>query len=76
MKPSDIFGIVVRTVGLVMALVALSSFIRAIVQPALLLYEIPALLLGLWLLRGGKAVVSFAFPEEREDDGLMDRSPL
>ena len=76
MKPSDIFGIVVRTMGLILVLVALGYSIPAMVQPGLLFFEIPALLLGFWLLRGGKAVVSFAFPEEREDDGLMDRSPL
>ena len=65
MKPSDIFGIVVRTVGLILVLVALGSSIPAIVQPGLLFFEVPVLLIGLWFLRGGKAIVSFAFPEEK-----------
>lgn len=69
MKPSDIFGIVVRTMGLILVLVALGYAILAILQPGLLLAVIPVLLLGLWLLRGGKAVVSYAYPEELEPDG-------
>ena len=69
MKPSDIFGIVVRTMGLILVLVALGSSIPAMVQPGVLFFGIPVLLLGLWLLRGGKAVVSFAYPEELEHDG-------
>ena len=69
MKPSDIFGIVVRTVGLILVLGAIFYLIAAILLPALLFYCIPVLLLGLWLLRGGKAVVSFAFPEELGDYG-------
>ncbi len=73
MKPSDVFGIVVRTVGLLITLTALWSIGWALLSLAgggpgnaagLLIFGIPELLIGLWLLRGAKPLVRFAFPEE------------
>ena len=73
MKPSDIFGIVVRTVGLVIALMGLWTIGWAIVNlvgggpggaVGLLVPGILELLAGLWLLRGAKPLVHFAFPQE------------
>lgn len=73
MKPSDVFGIVVRTVGLVITLTALWTIGGAFLNVAaggprnvagLLIPGIVELVIGLWLLRGAKALVQFAFPEE------------
>jgi hypothetical protein len=72
MKPSDIFGIVVRTVGLVIALVGLWTVGWAILNlvgggpgtVALLVSGVPELLVGLWLIRGAEPLVRFAFPQD------------
>jgi len=74
MKPSDLFGVVVRTIGLIIiVLAALWQVFRAIASlddwgsgnvVGMLVYGIPALLVGLWFLRGAKALISFAFPED------------
>jgi len=73
MKPSELFGVVVRTMGLLFVLTALLKVFSAILNLvgggpgnvlAMLLYGIPALLVGLWFLRGAKALISFAFPED------------
>jgi hypothetical protein len=73
MKPSDIFGIVVRTVGLIMLLAGLWTIGYALLillgggpggTAGLLITGVPELLVGLWLLRGAKPLVQFAFPEE------------
>jgi len=74
MKPSDVFGVVVRTVGLVVTLMGLWRIGYAILDlvgggpggaAGLLITGVPELLVGLWLLRGAKPLVQFAFPEER-----------
>ncbi len=73
MKPSEMFGVIVRTIGLVIVLTALFQVFFAILNlvgggpgnvVVMLLYGIPALLVGLWFLRGAKALISFAFPED------------
>ena len=72
MKPSEIFGIVVRTVGLILTLAAFSQIYFAMLNavgggPGYAIgffFGIPGLAAGLWLLRGGKSVVLFAFPKE------------
>ncbi|MBN1506258.1 MAG: hypothetical protein JW955_05405 [Sedimentisphaerales bacterium] len=73
MTPSDIFGIVVRTIGLIMTLVGLWTIGFALLilvgggpggAAGLLIAGIPESLVGLWLLRGAKPLVQFAFPEE------------
>jgi hypothetical protein len=73
MKPSDVFGIVVRTAGLVITLMGLWRIGYAVLalvgggpgSAHLLITGVPELLVGLWLLRGAKPLVQFAFPEER-----------
>ncbi len=74
MKPSDIFGIVVRTVGLIVTMTALWTLGWAMLNlagggpgnaPGLLIAGIPELLVGLWLLRGARSLVRFAFPQEQ-----------
>ena len=72
MKPSELFGVVVRTIGLITVLTALRQVLMAIPNlvgggpgnvVGMLFYGIPALLVGLWFLRGAKALICFAFPE-------------
>jgi len=74
MKSVEVFGIVVRTIGLIMVLAAFGLIFPAILGlvmggPAglggLLFYGIPALALGLWMLRGARQLVSFAFSTDR-----------
>lgn len=64
MRPFEAFGIVVRAIGLIIVVSALVQLILAVTAPGILFLAIPELLLGLWLLRGAKAVVSFAYPGE------------
>ncbi len=73
MKPSEMFGVMVRTIGLIIFLTVLCQVLIAILNlvgggpgnvVGMLLYGIPALLVGLWFLRGAKALISFAFPED------------
>ncbi len=73
MKPSELFGVVVRTIGLIIFLTALFQVFIGILNlvgggpgnvVGMLLYGIPALLVGLWFLRGAKALISFAFAED------------
>jgi len=72
MKDVEIFGIIVRTAGLIVALIALGYLLPAILslifggpRAFLLFYGIPGLIVGLWLLRGAETIVSFAFPKSR-----------
>jgi len=77
MTDRDVFGIIVRTVGLMITLAAawlillgLFGLISASGQVAgLLFYGIPALFVGLWLLRGARSVVSFAFSKDQGENG-------
>ena len=73
MKPSELFGVFVRTMGLFLVLGALCQIFLAILNLVgggpqnvfgMLLYGVPVLLVGLWFLRGPKALISFAFPKE------------
>ena len=73
MKPSELFGVIVRAIGLPLVLAALWQLLGAVVNlvgggpgnvVAMFMTGIPALVVGLWFLRGAKALVSFAFPEE------------
>jgi hypothetical protein len=73
MKSKDIFGIVVRVVGLLALLSGLGgayaafsvfSFGRLLLRA--LLYGIPYLAVSLYLLRGAPHLVRFAYPDESE----------
>ena len=70
MKPSEVFGVVVRSAGLFLTVSALGSLITALAAPAILLLVIPTLFVGLWFLRGAPVVIHFAYPDRnREDHG-------
>ena len=74
MKPAEVFGVVVRTVGLLVVVPSLGVLCFALLNlvlggPAssggLIIMGIPPLLFGRWLLRGAPALVTYAYPEER-----------
>ncbi len=73
MKPSELFGVVVRSVGLLIVLPSLGLQFFALLDlvgggpgnaVGILILSIPALLVGLWLLRGAPGIVAFAYPEK------------
>lgn len=73
MRPSELFGVVVRTIGLLAVLSAAWAMLLATLAVvgggpganAMLLAGIPMLLVGSWLLRGGAdSLVRFAYPED------------
>jgi hypothetical protein len=73
MTNRDVFEIIVRTVGLLITLAAAWQILLglfALISGApgqfagLLFYGIPALFVGLWLLRGARSIVSFAFSKD------------
>ncbi len=72
MKPNDLFGVVVRAVGLILVLTSLRQVFIAIVSlvgggsenaVGLLLFGVPAMLIGIWLVGGAKSLIDFAYPE-------------
>ena len=70
MKPSEVFGIFIRCVGLVLALVGLNALYRAVIMLVQniafvsftpLVLGIPTLVLGVWFLRGAPWLVFFSY---------------
>ena len=75
MQEKSIFSLVVRSVGLIVVVVSAGFLIPGTLSllmggplGGLLFYGVPALLLGLWLLRGAQSIVSFAYPNEPGDE--------
>lgn len=76
MSARETFGVVVRATGLIVTLVSVGCLFPAVLSligggpnvAGLLVFGVPALFVGLWLLRGAKAVVSFAFPDDTNDE--------
>lgn len=77
MKPSELFGVVVRSAGLVTVLSAMSVLFWAIVNlvlggPAsvigLLIIGVPPLLVGIWLLLGASGLALAVYSKEFEND--------
>ena len=70
MKPAEAFGVVLRSVGILLLVSTVNLLVMGMAQPGLLFLMIPMLVLGIWLLRGAPAIVNFAYPNsERADDG-------
>jgi len=72
MTASEIFGIVIRCTGLALTLLGINDIYRVLIMILQtisatsfvpLLFGIPALLLGIWCLRGAPSLVSFSYPE-------------
>lgn len=71
MKPEEVFGIVVRTIGLLMLIPASLSAAYGLLGllmggPAqtivTLLFSVPTALVGLWMVRGANSLIEFAYP--------------
>jgi hypothetical protein len=77
MKPSDIFGVVVRSLGLVLVLGALAILFFAFLNLFLggpgnilgmLICAIPQLFVGVWFLSGAESLVRLAYQKEFEKE--------
>ena len=72
MKPSELFGVVVRVTGLILSLVGIWQVSIGILNlvfggPVILpflLRGVPMLIIGRWFLRGAPKLITFAYPEE------------
>lgn len=78
MKPAVVFGVVVRTIGLLICLCAYSFLFWAVINlsfggptSALALAIVGVLMLGvgLWLLHVAPSLIAIAFPNSRDRDG-------
>ena len=63
MKPSELFGVVVRSLGLLLLVSTLNMLLMAIEQPGYLILSIAMFALGVWLLRGAPILIEIAYPE-------------
>jgi hypothetical protein len=73
MRPAELFGVVVRTIGLLVLLSAAWALVLATLAVAgggpganaMLLAGVPMFVVGWWMLRGGAdALVRFAYPDD------------
>jgi hypothetical protein len=70
MKPSELFGVVVRTIGLIVAMGAVFAIFVATVRIVLhgprffegFLFGIPGLFLGVYFLSGAELLVKSVYP--------------
>jgi hypothetical protein len=81
MKARDIFGIIVRTAGLCAVLYSIWNLAFAIFMAlglfgsatppgqvtAYFAFGVPALIVGILLLRFGRQIVRFGYPENKDD---------
>ena len=81
MTPVQLFGVVVRALGLVMIVYGVGMGFFGLIalvspNPGVFIIILPATIVllaaGLWLLRGAKSLIEFAYPETR---GGTDRPP-
>ncbi len=84
MKPVEIFAVVIRTVGLIVSLIATALLSFALLTlvlggPAnaggMIIVGLPILLMGLWLLRGASPLLAFAFPKDDRHAQLSATEP-
>ncbi len=69
MKARDIFGIVVRTFGLFAVLFSVGNLVCCLLaaSPLYLICGVPALIVGIALLRFGRQIVRFGYPKNKDD---------
>jgi hypothetical protein len=74
MNASEIFGLIIRCAGLALTLLGIHDIYRAFIMLVQvismisftpLLFGIPALLLGIWFLRGAPQLMSFSYPQNK-----------
>jgi hypothetical protein len=66
MTPAQLFGVAVRTIGVLVVLASTWPFLAAILVPGgSLTFATSVLLVGLGLMRWPNWLVAFAYPEER-----------
>jgi hypothetical protein len=79
MKPKQAFGVVVRTVGLILLIIGALYVVSGLIalfepryKPAWPYFIIGTggVLISLYLLRGGAHIVQFAYPETESDTKL------
>jgi len=72
MNASEIFGLIIRCFGLALTLIGIHEIYRAFIMLVQvismtsvmpLLFNIPALLIGVWFLRGAPQLMSFSYPQ-------------
>jgi len=66
MKPSDIFGVIVRTLGLLMAVTAIRTglyWLRASSVLHAIMFGIPYLFITAYLIRGAPHLLKFSYPK-------------
>lgn len=76
MKASEIFGIVIRVIGLIITLIGIYDIYRAFIMfvqvqsigsLSPLLFGVPSFLLGIWLLGGAPWLMLFSYPEQKKE---------
>jgi hypothetical protein len=74
MHASEIFGLIIRTIGLALSLLGIHDVYRAFIMLMQvisltsfgpLLFGVPALLIGFWFLRGAPQLMSFSYPQSK-----------
>ena len=63
MKPSELFGVVVRSLGLLLLVSTLNVLLMAMEKPGYLFIAIPMFAVGAWMLRGAPFLIEIAYPE-------------
>lgn len=83
MKPFEVFGVVVRTIGLLLVLGSAPCMFLAILSLSfggpynaawLTLFSFPTLLAGLYLLRGAPLLIWFAYSGDAKAQQISRRS--
>ncbi len=73
MRPADVFGVVVRSVGLVLLVVSVPPLCFGVLGLVLggpgqtfgvMIFSAPGVFAGLWMLRGAQLMVDFAYSGE------------
>lgn len=70
MTPAQLFGVVVRTIGLVLTIYGTFSscfgLLLVLTEAGImsLILGVVAMLVGLWMLRGAQPVIAFAYYDE------------
>jgi len=74
MNASEIFGLIIRIIGLILALSGINNIYQALIMVVQLefmssftslLFGIPTLVIGFWLLRGAPWLMSFSYPQHQ-----------